>query len=937
MMLLPARSQAPAAQWLSQVLCVTVLFCACVLLSRGLDVLAHSVPFPLFLAGIMAAGWYGGLWPALSLTVLATLWLDVRFIHPTGSLDISNLGEAVLLATFSAVGVIISVAAGALREARLRAEHLQHLTEALSRATTPPDVAEVARAHALTLLGAPITALWVSPGTGDTEAARPVPASKPTAPDALASLAREALRSGAPVWPRHGEHGLSLPLRSTGQLVGALALRLPGRARLGARQRRLALALADACAVALERVLLHERLQGERRLLDAVLAQAPVGVIVAEASTSRLLLYNAASERILGHPALPASDVSHYARYGGYRADGSPMAAEEYPTARALLKGEQVRNERMRYRRGDGEDTLLEISAAPVRAPDGTITAAVCVFEDVRERGHAEQRLRTSEERYRQLFEAAPQIIWTNRPDGSNSQFNSLWYKVTGQTREQAAAYGWLEAIHAEDRPRLRAHRDEGIRLGMAYAVEFRVKTAQGGYRWLLGRVVPLRDDTGELQGWLGAAIDIHERKRAEAVQHFLSEASATLARSLDERETLEQATRLVVPELADWCVVDLNTPGGLERVAVYHPDPAMAEHAETVCRHRPGARSPVLGVFRTGEAQLVTDYDDAAYQATVSSEAHLAAVRALAPRSILVVPLVARERVLGTLTLLRGPAREPYTEEDLALAQDFSRRCGLAMDNARLLTELQRSLRTRDDFLSSVAHDLRNPLTLIKMRAGLLHSEVAKKGTVIPERLTAAVTRILSATDEMGTMLDSLMDLVRSDMGQRPSLRRTEVDLGALARGVAVDQQQGAQQPPVHVHTPEVPVLASVDEIRVRRVMRNLLLNAVKYSREGGAVEVRVQQRQVDGSGWAVLEVHDTGIGIPSRDLPHLFERFFRGENVVGRIPGTGLGLFGARQIAEQHGGRIEVTSVEGQGSTFSVWLPQQPPSAASEAETGT
>lgn len=930
-----AHAQQPATRWPRQVLSVAVLFGACTLISRGLDPLAHSVPFPIFLAGIMAAGWYGGLWPALSLTALATLWLNVLFIHPLGSLAISSPGEAVLLGTFSVVGVLISVAAGTLREARTRAEQLQQLTEALARATTPADIAQVARAHAPRLLGASLAALWVDPASQGAEAASPVPASAsaPALPDALASRAREALRSGAPVWPRREEpaasRGLALPLRGADRVLGALALLLPGRALPGGRRRRLALTLGEACAVALERVLLHERLQGERRLLDSVLAQAPVGVIVAESSSSRILLYNEASERILGHPTIPSSDVSHFARYGGSHADGTPVAAEEYPTARALLRGEQVRAELMRYRRGDGTDTLLEISAAPVRADDGAITAAVCVFSDVDERQRAEQRLRASEERYRQLFEAAPQIIWTNHPDGGGTQFNSQWFELTGQTREQVAAYGWLEAIHAEDRPRLRAHREEGIRRGTAYSVEFRVKTARGDHHWLLGRVVPLRDAAGALEGWLGAAIDIHERKRAEAVQRFLAEASATLARSLDERETLEQATRLVVPELADWCVVDLNTPGGLERVAAFHPDPAAAEHLEVIrrLRPRPGSRSPVLEVFRTGQARLVRHFDDTAYQSMVASDAHLAAVRALAPHSLLVVPLVARERLLGTLTLLRGKERERYTEEDLVLAQDFGRRCGLAIDNARLLTELQRSLRTRDDFLSSVAHDLRNPLTLIKLRAGLLHTEVARRGSVVPERLTSAATRILSATEEMGSMIDSLLDLVRSEMGQRPSLRRTEVDVGALARGVAMDQQQGAQQHQVRVHAPETPVLATVDEIRVRRVVRNLLLNAVKYSPQGGSVEVRVQQREVEGSGWAVLEVSDTGIGIPARDLPHLFERFFRGENVVGRIPGTGLGLFGARQIAEQHGGRIEVRSVEGQGSTFAVWLPQKPP----------
>jgi PAS domain S-box-containing protein len=914
------------------VVSVGVLFCLCLGISLGLEGLTHSAPFPIFLAGIMAMGWYGGLWPALALVLLATLALDYRFIHPMNSVDIANPGEAVLLVTFSLVGGLISVGAGTLREARLRAEQLQRLTQALARAATPADIVQVAGEQAREVLGASGAALWVRPGEQEPGVERyiPAPGTEPRLESALGTAAQAALLSGAPTWSGAGGHeALALPLRGTGRVLGALALHLPGRARPGRWRQRVALALAEACAVALERTLLHERLQGERRLLDSVLAQAPVGVIVAEAPSSRILLYNAASERILGHPALPASDVSHYVRYGGLRADGTPLAAEEYPTARALLHGEHVRGELMRYRRGNGEETMLEISAAPVRGPDGGISASVCVFADVTERQRAEQRLRASEERYRQLFEAAPQIIWTNRPDGSDSQFNSRWHQLTGQSREQSPAYGWLEAIHPEDRQRLKAQRDEGIQQGRAYAVEFRLRMRDGGYRWQLGRVVPLRRESGELEGWLGAAFDIHERKRSEAVQHFLAEASAVLSRSLDERETLEQATRLVVPELSDWCIVDLNTPAGLERVAVYHPDPDLAGPAETLRRHRPkpGSPSPVLEVFRTGQARLLQPMDDDILRSSVSSDSHFAAVRALGMRALLVVPLVARERVLGTLTLSRGPGREPFSQEDSVLAQDFAQRCALALDNARLLTALQRSLRTRDDFLSSVAHDLRNPLTVVKMRASLLNAEVAKRGGVVPERLTSAATRILSATEEMGSMIDSLVDLVRSEMGHRPSLRRTEVDLCALARAVAADQQQSARSHQVKVHTPEAPLLAQLDEVRVRRVVRNLLLNAVKYSPEGGNIEVRVQRREVDGAGWAVLEVSDSGIGIPARDLPHLFERFFRGENVLGRIPGTGLGLFGARQLAEQHGGHISVESVEGQGSTFSVWLPQRPP----------
>jgi PAS domain S-box-containing protein len=916
-----------------------LVFGACVAVSFGLDPLSRSAPFPIFLAGILAAAWIGGRGAALGLTAVSTVTLGLWFTHPRGQPFVYATGEAVLLVTFSLVGGFISTAVGSLREARTRAEQLRQLTEAFARASTPAELAAAVRQQARGLLGAPLATLWTVQGEPGAEAARPVPAGpdEPPPGESLTALAGHALRSGAPLWP-HGPGPpceVALPLRGTHRVLGALVLRLPGRRSPGARQRRLALALAETCAVALERALLQEQVQGERRMLDAVISQAPVGVIVAEAPTSRIVRFNSAAESILGHPHIPSRQLADYAAYGGHHEDGTRMAPEEYPIARALLRGEHIRSERMHYRRGDGGETLLEVSSVPVRSPEGAITAAVSVFSDVAARQRAEQALRDSEERYRQMFEAVPQVIWTNAIDGSGTLFNSRWFELTGQTPEQVAAYGWLKVIHPDDLPRLRARRDEGIREGQAYFVEFRVKTVSSGYRWLLGRVVPLRNASGALTGWLGAAIDIHERKRAERVQQFLAEASAVLARSLDERETLEQATRLVVPELADWCVVDLNTPGGLERVAVFHPDPAVAAHVDAIRRHRPraGSASPVLEVFRTGEAQLIERFEEPDYVAATESDAHLAAVRALAPRHLLVVPLVAREKVLGTLTLLSGEGRAPYTREDLRLAQDLAGRCALALENARLLTQLQRALRTRDDFLSSVTHDLRNPLTVIKMRAALLSSEVAKRRELSPERLTSAASRILAAADEMGSMLESLMDVVRGEMGQSPNLRRTAVDMAALACDVAEDPQQGSRRHELRVHSPDVPVVAPVDPVRVRRILRNLLLNAVKYSPEGTRIDVSVQRREAEGRDWAVVEVKDQGMGIPASDLPHLFERFFRGGNVTGRIPGTGLGLFGSRTLAEQHGGHIAVHSVEGQGSTFSLWLPLVPPGAPREA----
>ncbi len=112
-------------------------------------------------------------------------------------------------------------------------------------------------------------------------------------------------------------------------------------------------------------------------------------------------------------------------------------------------------------------------------------------------------------------------------------------------------------------------------------------------------------------------------------------------------------------------------------------------------------------------------------------------------------------------------------------------------------------------------------------------------------------------------------------------------------------------------------------DAARLERVLANLLANAIKYSPTGGPVEVRLRREDTPAGAWAVLEVHDEGLGIPPEDLPHIFERFYRGRNVAATIPGTGLGLFVARQIVAQHGGTITAASTPGQGTTFTVRLP--------------
>ena len=191
------------------------------------------------------------------------------------------------------------------------------------------------------------------------------------------------------------------------------------------------------------------------------------------------------------------------------------------------------------------------------------------------------------------------------------------------------------------------------------------------------------------------------------------------------------------------------------------------------------------------------------------------------------------------------------------------------------------------------------------------------------PERLLGGLAQIEGAATRMSGLIDQIMDLAHLQMGRPLELRRHATDLVALVSQIAAQQQQDSEQHSIRVETSTERLIGAWDAARVERVVQNLLGNAIKYSPEGGEVVVTIARQEDVAGARAVLGVSDQGVGIPPTDLPHVFDRFHRAGNVVGRIAGTGIGLASARQIVEQHGGTISVESELGRGSTFTVQLP--------------
>jgi PAS domain S-box-containing protein len=235
---------------------------------------------------------------------------------------------------------------------------------------------------------------------------------------------------------------------------------------------------------------------------------------------------------------------------------------------------------------------------------------------------------------------------------------------------------------------------------------------------------------------------------------------------------------------------------------------------------------------------------------------------------------------------------------------------------------EAEGALRVRDALVSFATHDLRNPLTTIKGQAQML-GRLSARDRLTPEGLAEGLAAIDSASKTMEALIGELLDTVRLQAGQQLELRPEPTDLVALARRCAAEQQQTTNRHTLHVVPRVSTLMGEWDVVRIQRVIGNLLSNAIKYSPEGGAITMTVGRRGRGAQASAELSVHDCGLGIPPADLPHVFERFHRAANVTRAMAGSGIGLAGARQIVEQHGGTIAVESSEGSGSTFTVRLP--------------
>jgi PAS domain S-box-containing protein len=460
-----------------------------------------------------------------------------------------------------------------------------------------------------------------------------------------------------------------------------------------------------------------------RRLLDRAVAASSNGIVITDPTLpdDPIVYVNPAFERISGYPVEEV--LGHNCRFL-QEDDRDQPALDEL---RSALREERESRVVLRNYRKDGTPFWNELYVSPVHDEQGRLTNFVGVQNDITERRRIEEVLRESEERFRATFEHAAIGAAQVGIDGRWLRVNRRLSEIVGYEPEELLEMTFQDVTHPDD---LAGGLEQMRRLLadelQTYTLEKRYVRKDGPVVWVNLTVSLVRDSSGEPAYFIAAVEDISERKqaeeerdlllvkeqlaRAEAVEarrrlSLLAAAGPALSASLDYGETLESITRLLVPDLADWCLLDVvEDDGRVEQRAAAHVDPRREDLLRRLKEHRrfgagdPGSTAEVL---RTGNSVLLPDLPDAtSYERALGGGEHLDILLRLEPRSLICVPLVARGKTIGAVTLVSSKPDRRYGEEELLLAEDLAYRCALAADNARLYRDrseiarvLQRSL----------------------------------------------------------------------------------------------------------------------------------------------------------------------------------------------------------------------------------------------------
>ena len=627
------------------------------------------------------------------------------------------------------------------------------------------------------------------------------------------------------------------------------------------------------------------RLVADRTLAHSVQQQMPVGFIVAEIPSGRLVSVNAQMTEIFRTAFKPAADLSGYREFVGFREDGTQLAPQDWPLARTVLRQESVRGEEIQIRRGDGTQGFIRMSSNPVRDSAGTVVAAVGIVLDVTEQRRAERSVRASDERYRLVARATNDVIWDWDLPSNSLVWNDGVEKVFGyqQTEITPSVEWWVSNLHPDDKERVTAGLhgvlDHG---GTGWSDQYRYRRRDGTYATVIDRGYVSRDASGAAIRMIGAMTDVTERSRAEAAIRF----QAQLLNAVQQAVVATDTSGGVI----FWNRFAENLYGWTAEEAIGRklheltPAPFMRDHAAEILERT------AAGGSWTGEF-LVQGKSGKSFPALLTTSPFLDG----------------NGSILGLVGVSIDLTERRSLEEQFRQSQK--------MDAVGRLA-------------GGIAHDFNNLLTVIH-----LNTEIIIEGFDASDPRAEDIRQIRSAADRASALTRQLLAFSRKQI-----LQPRVLDLNTVVTSL---------EPMLRRLIGEDITIASIQQARgyvvadpgqLEQVLVNLVVNSRDAMPSGGRISIETMNTELDESyasehspvisgRYISLTVSDNGVGMTKDTVEHAFDPFFTTKE-AGK--GTGLGLATVYGIVKQSGGYVWIYSEPGEGTTIKVYLPEVSAAAA-------
>jgi len=661
-----------------------------------------------------------------------------------------------------------------------------------------------------------------------------------------------------------------------------------------------------------EQVLARRELRESQELLSFALSSAQMGPWSVDLKTGKVSLSDEASQ-IFG--SLNQYENVHFGVDEFIHPDDRENVRRVLTAA--IASASQYEDE-YRIIRKDGVVRWLSARGRVRLDQSGYPTSLTGVVIDITQRKMAEESLRLSESKFRTITDAMPQMVWSTPPNGEPDFYNQRWYEFTGVREGSTDGPEWVNVIHPDDQQRASETWMKAVATGQPYEIEYRLRHNSGGYRWVLGRALPVTDDKGNVIRWMGTCTDVHEQKLSA---EQLSKSKLETERILRELERKSAFLETIIEQMP-MAVVFAEAPSGklifansqLNQVWRHGFIPAdnVEEYREYIGFHPDGRR------FEGKDWPLA---------------------RAMTEKRVVAedCDVLLGDGTRGVLRIIGAPVKNEKGEviAGIVLSEDITEQKRNEAELNRAKVEAESANQMKTAFLANMSHEIRTPLGAILGFTDLL------KDPSIKESDRLSYLEIISRNGEQLTaIINDILDLSKIEAGYiavetlKVSPRAIVEDAASLLKIRAFDKDIQLNL----IFEETLPSTIGTDPTRLRQIVFNILGNAIKFTHQGGVTIRTGYRRQTDKRGALFVEVSDTGIGISEDQQSRLFKVFSQADETMTRkFGGTGLGLVLSKRLAEALGGSLRLLrSAPSQGSVFSIEIEDRLAKAFGSAAVG-